>query len=316
MKLYAISGLGADERVFQFLKLNHKLIPLPWLTPEKNESIEKYAKRMAEMINTEDEFGILGLSFGGLVAVELSKLLNPKVTVLISSAETKDGLRSLYKLVGKTGIKEHSINKILRKFKDLGIIDYQIKGMPQVKHLRIIWDNILEMLPEIYQFDKVEEYFGGSTQPLIDFYKLLAENNEKIAENTEEKNSIKNKTEEYEEELKKEITANAIAEDSDAVNINKLKDFINNVEYYGHGKEYNESELIGALRVYDIENIMDMISYNAENNPFFDLKKLLRMTKKNKITAMENFIVEKKHQIEILLIKALASFLKNEHFPF
>jgi len=200
-------------------------------------------------------------------------------------------------LADKTGIKRHSVDRILIKFKKMGIIDYQIKGMPKVKHIRILWKNILEMLPKIYQFDKVEEYFGGSTQPLIDFYQLLAENNEKIAENTEEKNS----TEEYKKELKKEIIDNALAEEEEiAVNINKLKDFINNVEYYGHGKEYNESDLIGALRVYDIENIMDMISYNAENNPFFDLKKLLRMTKKNKITAMENFIVEKKQQIEIL----------------
>ena len=109
----------------------------------------------------------------------------------ISFAKKEEFYHSTQTLAGKTGIKVHSINKILRKFKDLGIIDYQIKGMPQVKHLRILWDNILEMLPEIYQFDKVEEYFGGSTQPLIDYYKQLAENNEKIAENTEEKNIIK-----------------------------------------------------------------------------------------------------------------------------
>ena len=46
-----------------------------------------------------------------------------------------------------------------------------------------------------------------------------------------------------------------------------------------------------------MDNIMDMISFNADNNPFFNLKKLLRMTKKNKITAMERFNVEKEHQI-------------------
>ena len=100
---------------------------------------------------------------------------------------------SLFK---KTGIKKHTVNETMIRFKQLGILDYQIKGMPQVKYIRILWDNVLEMLPKIYQFDKVEEYFGGSTQPLIDFYKLLAENKEKIAENTEEKNSIKNSKEE------------------------------------------------------------------------------------------------------------------------
>jgi len=119
----------------------------------------------------------------------------------ISFTKKEEFYHSTKTLAGKTGIKEHSINKILRRFKELGFIDYQIKGMPQVKHLRILWGNILEMLPEIYQFDKVEEYFGGSTQPFIDYYKQLAENNEKIAENTEEKNIIKNNKEEFKKEI-------------------------------------------------------------------------------------------------------------------
>ena len=118
----------------------------------------------------------------------------------ISFASKEEFFHSTETLAGKTGVKRHSVDRILRRFKDLRFIDYQIKGMPQVKHIKILWDNILEMLPEIYQFDKVEEYFGGSTQPLIDFYQLLAESDKKIAENTEEKNNIKNNIEEYKEE--------------------------------------------------------------------------------------------------------------------
>ena len=159
----------------------------------------------------------------------------------ISFAKKEEFYHSTQTLAGKTGIKVHSINKILRKFKDLGIIDYQIKGMPQVKHLRILWDNILEMLPEIYQFDKVEEYFGGSTQPLIDYYKQLAENNEKIPENNEEKNIIKNNTEEYEKKIKKEIEENAIAEDEENAVIFFLEElkaiFRNRIEQYNRDNE-------------------------------------------------------------------------------
>ena len=119
----------------------------------------------------------------------------------ISFAKKEEFFHSTQTLAEKTGIKRHSVDRILIKFKKMGIIDYQIKGMPKVKHLRILWDNILEMLPEIYQFNKVKEYFGGSTQPFIDFYKQLAENDEKIAENTEEKNSIKNIKEEFKKEI-------------------------------------------------------------------------------------------------------------------
>jgi hypothetical protein len=118
-----------------------------------------------------------------------------------SFAKREEFFHSTQTIVDKTGIKRHSVDRVMVKFKKMGIIDYQIKGMPKVKFIKILWENILEILPEIYQFDKVEEYFDGSTKPLIDFYQLLAENNEKFADNTEEKNNIKNSKEEYKKEI-------------------------------------------------------------------------------------------------------------------
>lgn len=143
----------------------------------------------------------------------------------ISYAAKEEFFHSTQTLSDKTGIKRHSVDKILRKFKNLGFIDYQVKGMPQVKHIRINWEKIFEMLPEIYQFDKVEEYFGGSIQPFIDYHKQFVENNKKITENTKEKNTIKNSTEEYKEEYKKEINVNA----ESARKLNLYQDHFNNV---------------------------------------------------------------------------------------
>ena len=102
MNIYAISGLGADERVFNYLALKGDLIPLQWLKPETNESLEAYALRMAEKINQAEPFILLGVSFGGLVAVEISKVLQPRLTILISSVETKDELSTVYRLLGQT----------------------------------------------------------------------------------------------------------------------------------------------------------------------------------------------------------------------
>ncbi len=104
MKIYGIGGLGADERVFQYLDLKYEFIPIDWIEPRKNESIENYSIRVAQSINTNEKFGILGVSFGGLVAVEISKLLFPELTILISSVETKNDLRKIYRLIGKLGI--------------------------------------------------------------------------------------------------------------------------------------------------------------------------------------------------------------------
>jgi pimeloyl-ACP methyl ester carboxylesterase len=104
MKLYGISGLGADKRVFKYLTLDCELIPIEWIEPIKNEPIEAYSIRFSKLINAEEYFGIIGVSFGGLVAVEISKKLNPKLTILISSAETKAELRPVYRIIGKTKV--------------------------------------------------------------------------------------------------------------------------------------------------------------------------------------------------------------------
>jgi hypothetical protein len=104
LKLYCISGLGADKRVFKYLKLNAEVIALDWIEPNANEAIEIYSKRLSTSINTSEPFGILGVSFGGLIATEISKQLNPEITILISSAETKNELRTLFNFVGHLGI--------------------------------------------------------------------------------------------------------------------------------------------------------------------------------------------------------------------
>lgn len=104
MKIFAISGLGADHRVFEFLTLNHELIPVEWIKPNKKESIIAYSKRLIKeyKIDKEENYGVMGVSFGGLIAVEISKILNPKVTILISSVATRNELSGILKLFGKS----------------------------------------------------------------------------------------------------------------------------------------------------------------------------------------------------------------------
>ena len=226
----------------------------------------------------------------------------------ISFAKKEEFYHSTQTLAGKTGIKVHSINKILRKFKDLGIMDYQIKGMPQVKHLRILWDNILEMLPEIYQFDKVEEYFGGSTQPLIDYYKQLAENNEKIPENNEEKNIIKNNTEEYEKKIKKEIEENAIAEDEENAVIFFLEElkaiFRNRIEQYNRDNEDYKDYVSLTIKNSVIKKMYWTLKFKEKKdikNAFLAFSDdMLYMRVKPKLDALSYFLKEEKGEFPVI----------------
>jgi pimeloyl-ACP methyl ester carboxylesterase len=71
MNAYFISGLGADKRIFSKLKLNEKIniIHIDWITHNKNESLAAYAERLSNVIDITQPFALVGVSFGGMIAV-------------------------------------------------------------------------------------------------------------------------------------------------------------------------------------------------------------------------------------------------------
>lgn len=87
MNVYFISGLGADKRAFERLKLPPQFFVyhLDWIEPLENESLNDYAKRLAAPIDTSHPFAIVGLSMGGMVAAAMTQFLQPHKTILISS---------------------------------------------------------------------------------------------------------------------------------------------------------------------------------------------------------------------------------------
>ena len=106
MNLYLISGLGADKRIFQNLVLPEvfKIYYIEWMAVSENESMETYCRRLSSQINQQEPFSLVGLSFGGVIAIELSKFLSPVQTVLISSYCFKKEVPWFYILLGESGI--------------------------------------------------------------------------------------------------------------------------------------------------------------------------------------------------------------------
>ncbi len=100
MNLYFISGLGADERVFQKLTLPEKynINQIKWPELSENETLQSYCHKISKLIDTSQDFSLIGLSFGGIVATEITKFLKPKMTIIISSISTQNELPFLYKI--------------------------------------------------------------------------------------------------------------------------------------------------------------------------------------------------------------------------
>lgn len=78
-----------------------------WITPEKNEPLEVYAKRLAEQIDEPNPI-LMGLSFGGMICIEIAKIIDVEKVILISSIPTYKALPWWMKTAGKL-----KLNKIL-----------------------------------------------------------------------------------------------------------------------------------------------------------------------------------------------------------
>lgn len=104
MKIYGISGLGADKRVFSGLHLHANFECVEWIQPMPSEGITDYAKRLTKVIEADSNFVLLGVSFGGLIAIEMCKFVTPKFVFLISSAEVRSELNPLAVLLGKLNL--------------------------------------------------------------------------------------------------------------------------------------------------------------------------------------------------------------------
>lgn len=103
-EIFLISGLGADRRVFEFLDLSgYNLNYVDWIPSQLNESIEHYAQRLLEQIPVENPI-LIGVSFGGMMAVEIGKLIKTEKIILISSIQTKDELPGYLNLVARSKV--------------------------------------------------------------------------------------------------------------------------------------------------------------------------------------------------------------------
>ena len=107
MKLYVISGLGADKKVFENINFPEKfseIIFIEWLMPDVNESFENYVQRMSEPINKDEKFCLLGYSFGGIMVQEINKLKPAEKIVILGSIKSDKEMSVTFHLAKKSRI--------------------------------------------------------------------------------------------------------------------------------------------------------------------------------------------------------------------
>lgn len=122
-RVYCICGLGSDERIFSKLNWGGAEVSyLPWLSPKDGEPLPEYASRMIKGIE-EKEFTLVGVSFGGILSIEIAKLIPVREVILISSIKSHLEMPVWMRASGKLGLDSFLPSKRLRTGKSAAFLE-------------------------------------------------------------------------------------------------------------------------------------------------------------------------------------------------
>lgn len=142
--VYFMPGLAASPSIFERIELpkdTFEMHLLEWFLPNKNETLQSYAKRMAENVKHENAV-LVGVSFGGVLVQEMAQFLNLKKLIIVSSVKCNAELprrlkfaktTKAYKLL-PTGLMQDV--ELLTKFAFGDVLKKKLKLYEQYLHRR------------------------------------------------------------------------------------------------------------------------------------------------------------------------------------
>ena len=102
--VYFMPGMAASSLIFERIKLPEDIFEthlLDWIVPNKNDSLQEYAKKMAALVKHNDVV-LIGVSFGGILVQEMAHFLKVKKVIIISSVKSNTELPSRMKIAKTT----------------------------------------------------------------------------------------------------------------------------------------------------------------------------------------------------------------------
>jgi pimeloyl-ACP methyl ester carboxylesterase len=100
LPLYLLSGIGGDERLFDLQRAVRDVRSIKWIEPaHRRETLPHYAARLAGELNINNPFDLGGSSFGGMIALELARLLAPQHVFLFGSCRSARSIATSLRLL-------------------------------------------------------------------------------------------------------------------------------------------------------------------------------------------------------------------------
>lgn len=91
-KIFLIAGMGADTRIYNNIELpdDDEVIPVDWIEPDASDTLITYSQKLVNKYNITYNSVVIGNSLGGMMAIEIAKLVPLNKVILISSIKTID----------------------------------------------------------------------------------------------------------------------------------------------------------------------------------------------------------------------------------
>ena len=117
--IYCMPGMAANVSIFEFLELpdNYQIHFIAWEIPFEGETLQEYAKRMSKKV-TKPNPVLLGVSFGGIVIQEISKFIQARKLIVVSSIKSNTELPKRFKVAQVTKVHKLFPTGLIEKVDD------------------------------------------------------------------------------------------------------------------------------------------------------------------------------------------------------
>ncbi len=120
MNVYLIPGMGLDERLFFRVRLKNATIHyIKWLEPIGDEAFDNYINRMLPQFKEREDVMLVGVSKGGIAAIEIAKRIEVQQVVIISSVKTHHEKPAFFNVIKRVPLYKLSTPKMRQFFRNI-----------------------------------------------------------------------------------------------------------------------------------------------------------------------------------------------------
>lgn len=149
-KIYLIAGLGADTRLYNNIDFyDHDVTPIDWIEPNKHDTLHTYAQKLIHQYNIEAKSIVIGVSLGGMIAVEIAKIISLNKVILISSIKTVDEAPAYFSFFRKLPVYKIVSKKL---YNSLGVFIELLFGKMNPDDLWLFKDMLKKSSPDFLRW--------------------------------------------------------------------------------------------------------------------------------------------------------------------